>query len=82
MEIEVILGIIALICFILCFFIFLVARITKIRRDKAERKEAAEKLAHTRANIALQRLKISGIERRTKWIEEDSSLSKDKSGLK
>lgn len=77
MEIELILGIIALVCFILCLVIIIVGRISKAQRDKAARKEAAEELARTRANIALQRLKISGIERKTKWLEEDSNLSKD-----
>lgn len=74
MEIESILGVIALVCFILCIVIIIAARISKAKRDKAARKEAAEKLANTRANIALQRFKLSGIERRMKWIEEDSDL--------
>lgn len=62
-------AIIALcITFVLCVVIIIVARISKTQRDKVTQKEAADKLALSRVNIALQRLKISGIERESEWL--------------
>jgi hypothetical protein len=48
MEVETILGFIALACFVLALFIVLVARIASARRNRAKRKEKAEEL--TRIN--------------------------------
>lgn len=78
MEIEVILGLISLACFVLAFFIFLVARIASARRNRAKRKEKAEELTRIYVNTAIQRLKVSGLERRTHRLDEDSSLSEKK----
>lgn len=68
MEIETILGFIALACFVLTLFIVLVARIASARRNRAKRKEKAEELTRIYVNTAIQRLKISGLERRNEWL--------------
>ena len=75
MEVETILGFIALACFVLALFIVLVARIASARRNRAKRKEKAEELTRISVNTAIQRLKVSGLERRTRWLDEDSRLS-------
>ena len=76
MEVETILGFIALACFVLALFIVLVApRIASARRNRAKRKEKAEELTRIYVNTAIQRLKVSGLERRTRWLDEDSRLS-------
>ena len=64
------------ITFVLCIIIVIVARISKAQRDKAARKDTAEKLACSSANIALQRLKISGLERRTEWLNSYNPIEK------
>ena len=74
MEVETILGFIALACFVLALFV-LVARIASARRNRAKRKEKAEELTRIYVNTAIQRLKVSGLERRTRWLDEDSRLS-------
>ena len=56
-------------------FIVLVARIASARRNRAKRKEKAEELTRIYVNTAIQRLKVSGLERRTRWLDEDSRLS-------
>lgn len=56
------------ITFVLCIVIIIAARISKAKNEKVARKESAEKLEYDSANIALQRLKISGLERRTEWL--------------
>lgn len=56
------------ITFVLCVAIIIAARIAKAKNDKVAPKEAAEKMEYNSANIALQRLKISGLERRTEWL--------------
>lgn len=80
MEVETILGFIALACFVLALFIVFVARIASTRRNRAKRKEKAEELTRIYVNTAIQRLKVSGLERRTRWLDEDSSLSEKKEG--
>lgn len=42
--------------------------IAKAKNDKVSPKEAAEKMEYNSVNIALQRLKISGLERSTEWL--------------
>lgn len=64
------------ITFALCIIIVIVGRISKAQRDKAARKVAAEELARSSANIALQRLKISGLERRTEWLNSYDPIEK------
>ena len=76
MEVEAILGFVLLVCFVLALFIVLTARIASARRNRAKRKEKAEELTRIYVNTAIQRLKISGLERRTRWLEEDSNSSK------
>ena len=61
--------------FVLALFIVLVARIASARRNRAKRKEKAEELTRIYVNTAIQRLKVSGLERRTRWLDEDSRLS-------
>lgn len=61
MEVETILGFIALACFVLALFIVLVARIASARRNRAKRKEKAEELTRIYVNTAIQRLKVSGL---------------------
>ena len=78
MEVEAILGFVLLVCFVLALFIVLTARIASARRNK--RKEKAEELTRIYVNTAIQRLKISGLERRTRWLDEDSNSSKKEEG--
>ena len=73
MEVEAILGFVLLVCFVLALFIVLTARIASARRNRAKRKEKAEELTRIYVNTAIQRLKISGLERRTRWLDEDSN---------
>lgn len=81
MEVEAILGFVLLVCFVLALFIVLTARIASARRNRAKRKEKAEELiTRIYVNTAIQRLKISGLERRTRWLEEDSNSSKKEEG--
>lgn len=61
MEVETILGFIALACFVLALFIVLVARIVSARQNRAKRKEKAEELTRIYVNTAIQRLKVSGL---------------------
>lgn len=79
MEVEAILGFVLLVCFVLALFIVLTARIAS-RRNRAKRKEKAEELTRIYVNTAIQRLKISGLERRTRWLDEDSNSSKKEEG--
>lgn len=74
MEVEAILGFVLLVCFVLALFIVLTARIASARRNRAKRKEKAEELTRIYVNTAIQRLKISGLERRTRWLDEDSNF--------
>lgn len=67
---------------ILSAVIIVVGRISKAQQKKSERKKAAEELARIRADVALKRFKLSGLERKTKWLEEDSTLRKEESELK
>lgn len=76
MEVEAILGFVLLACFVLALFIILVARITSARRNRTKRKEKAEELTRIYVNTAIQWLKISGLERRTRRLDEGSSLLK------
>lgn len=78
MEVETILGFIALVCFVLTLFIVLVARIASARRNRAKRKEKTEELTRIYVNTAIQRLKVSGLERRMRWLDEDRRLSEKK----
>lgn len=80
MEVEAILGFVLLVCFVLALFIVLTARIASARRNRAKRKEKAEELTRIYVNTAIQRLKISGLERRTCWLDEDSNSSKKEEG--
>ena len=80
MEVEAILGFVLLVCFVLALFIVLTARIASARRERAKRKEKAEELTRIYVNTAIQRLKISGLERRTRWLDEDSNSSKKEEG--
>jgi hypothetical protein len=77
MEVETILGFIATWTVLLYWLIFivLVARIVSARQNRAKRKEKAEELTRIYVNTAIQRLKVSGLERRTRWLDEDSRLS-------
>lgn len=75
MEVEAIWGFVLLACFVLALFIILVARITSARRNRTKRKEKAEEPTRIYVNTAIQRLKVSGLERRTRWLDEDSRLS-------
>lgn len=67
---------------ILSAVIIVVGRISKAQQKKSERKKAAEELARIRADVALIRFKLSGLERKTKWLEEDSVLRKEERELK
>lgn len=49
----------------------------KTQNKKNDRKKA-EELTRIYVNTAIQRLKISGLERRTRWLDEDSNLPKKK----
>lgn len=62
--------------------IIVAGRISKAQQKKSERKKAAEELARIRADVALKRFKLSGLERKTKWLEEDSVLRKEERELK
>lgn len=75
MEVEAILGFVLLVCFVLALFI-----VPSARRNRAKRKEKAEELTRIYVNTAIQRLKISGLERRTRWLDEDSNSSKKEEG--
>lgn len=66
----------------LSIVIIVIGRISKAQQKKSERKKAAEEIARIRADVALQRFKLSGLERKTKWLEEDSTLRKEESELK
>lgn len=80
MEVEAILGFVFACVLCAGSFIVLTARIASARRNRAKRKEKAEELTRIYVNTAIQRLKISGLERRTRWLDEDSNSSKKEEG--